>query len=331
MSTISRAEHSMLDASLTPDPVRWESCDRTVISAAYLQVGTYSTQVFGSTLPAMLTVVFGASGNVGRHVVAGLNSIGAQVRLTTRNPETATLPPGADVVAADLEHPETLASALEGAHKVFLYARSEGIDGFVKAAEAAGVQHVVLLSSVAVLDLDPTTNPTARLHTRVESALEASDLAWTFIRPGMFAANSLWSWQQPIRNAGAVRLPYPDARTAPVHEKDVAALAVAALTETTHHGRAYVVSGPEALTLRRQVQHIAEALGRDIAIEESSVDQARAELVEFVPPFVADAILDGWKAAAETPPPVSTAVADILGCPARTFAQWAIDHEADFR
>ncbi len=235
------------------------------------------------------------------------------------------------MVAADLEHPATLASALEGANKVFLYARPAGIDGFVRAAESAGVQHVVLLSSVAVLDLDPSTNPTAWMHTQVESALEASDLEWTFIRPGMFATNTLWSWQRSVRDVGAVRLPYPDARTAPVHEKDVAALAVAALTEPYHRGRAYVVSGPEALTLRSQVQHIGEALGRDIAIEESSVDQARAELVATVPPFVADAILEGWQAAATTPPPVSTTIADILGCPARTFAQWALDHEADFR
>lgn len=279
----------------------------------------------------MLTVVFGASGNIGRHVANGLNSVGAQVRLTSRNPDMTTLPPGAEVVAADLERPETLSAALDGAHKVFLYAKPAGIDGFVAAAESAGVQHVTLLSSVAVVDLDPTSNPTAWMHMRVESALEASNLEWTFIRPGMFATNTLWLWQKAIREAGVIRLPYPDAQTAPVHEKDVAALAVAALTQPTHHGHAYIVSGPEAVTMRRQVQHIGEALGRGIAIEKSSVDDAREELVKTVPPFVAEAILDGWKAAAESPQSVSTTIADILGRPARTYAQWAEDHAADFR
>ncbi len=235
------------------------------------------------------------------------------------------------MVTADLDHPETLQAALDGAHKVFLYANPIGIDGFVAAAESAGVQHVVLLSSVAVRDLDPASDPTAWMHARVESALEASNLAWTFIRPGMFATNTLWSWQRPIREKDAVRLPYPDAQTAPVHEKDVAAIAAAALLDPIHRGHAYVVTGPETLTLRRQVQHIGEALGRDIVIEESSPDQAHAELLETLPPFVAEAILDGWKAAAEAPPAATTPVTNILGTPARTFAQWATDHAADFR
>ncbi|MGW4123505.1 NAD(P)H-binding protein [Nocardia sp. NPDC004711] len=279
----------------------------------------------------MLTVVFGASGNIGHHVAAGLNSAGAPVRLTSRDPRRASLPHAADVVAADLDRPETLQAALDGARRVFLYANPTGIDGFVAAAESAGVQHVVLLSSIAARDLDPASNPTAWVHARVESALEASNLAWTFIRPGMFATNTLWSWQRPIREMDAVRLPYPDAQTAPVHEKDVAALAVAALLDPIHRGRAYVVTGPETLTLRRQVQHIGEALGRDIQIEESSVEQTHAELVRTVPPFVADAILDGWKTAAETLPPASSPITNVLGSPARSFAQWATDHAADFR
>ncbi|MGW4125272.1 hypothetical protein [Nocardia sp. NPDC004711] len=79
------------------------------------------------------------------------------------------------------------------------------------------------------------------------------------------------------------------------------------------------------------MQHIGEALGRDIQIEESSAEQTHAELVRTVPPFVADAILDGWKTAAETPPSASTPITNILGSPARSFAQWATDHAADFR
>ncbi|MFI9504558.1 NAD(P)H-binding protein [Nocardia sp. NPDC052566] len=279
----------------------------------------------------MLTVVFGASGNVGRHVAETLNSVGAQVRLTSRNPDPAVFPAGAQVITADLDRPETLPAALDGAQKVFLYARPEGIDGFVAAAESAGVQHVVLLSSAAVVQIDPMTNPISWMHHRVESALEASTLAWTFIRPGMFATNALWWWRDSIRNEGAVRLPYPDARTAPIHEKDMAALAVTALTEPAHHGRAYVVSGPEALSMRQQVHHIGEAIGRDITVEVSTADQARADLERTAPPFVAEAILAGWKAAADEPPQVSTTIEEVTGHRAQTFAQWAKDHAEDFR
>jgi uncharacterized protein YbjT (DUF2867 family) len=279
----------------------------------------------------MVTVVFGPGGNVGRHVVSGLNSVGVPVRLVSRHPERAALPVRADVVTADLDHPETLSAALDGAQNVFLYARPARIDGFVAAAESAGVRHVVLLSSAAVLHGDPMSSPIAAMHSVVESALEKSDLAWTFLRPGMFATNTLALWGESIREKGVVRLPYPDARTAPVHEKDVAALAVTALTSPGHFGRAYPVSGPESLSLRRQVHHIAEAVGRGITVEVTTVDQARAELRTTLPPAAVEGVLAGWQAGTTAPPQQDTTIEQVTGRPARTFAQWAHDHASDFR
>ncbi|MFX0574182.1 NAD(P)H-binding protein [Nocardia nepalensis] len=279
----------------------------------------------------MVTVIFGARGNVGRHVAAGLISAGEQVRLTSREPDTADFPPGAEVVAADLEQPDTLPAALEGAERVFLYAKPEGIDGFVAAAESAGVQHVVLLSSGAVLLANAADNPIAQMHAAVESAIEKSDLAWTFIRPGMFATNALWWWQRSIRDEGVVRVPYPDARTAPIHEKDMAALAVTALTEPGHRGHAYPVWGCAALTLREQVQHIGAAIDRDITFEVIPVEQARVELGKTMPAIGVEAVLAGWTAGLTAAPPVSTVIEEVTGRPAHTFAQWAKDHASDFR
>ncbi|MEV4129077.1 NAD(P)H-binding protein [Nocardia sp. NPDC049707] len=279
----------------------------------------------------MVTVVFGASGNIGRHVVAGLNSKGEQVRSTSRNPATAGFPPGAEVVAADLEQPETLPAALEGAQRVFLYAKPEGIEGFVAAAEAAGVRHVVFLSSGAVVQSNASSNPIALMHSVIEGAIEKSELAWTFIRPGMFATNAVWWWQRPIRDEGVVRMPYPDARTAPIHEKDLAALAVTALTEPGHQGQAHTVWGPESLTLREQVRQIGAAIDREIAFEVISEEQARTELSKTMPEIGVEAVLAGWKAGVTEPPQVSTIVEEITGHPAHTFAQWAMDHASDFR
>ncbi|WP_209894945.1 NAD(P)H-binding protein [Nocardia goodfellowii] len=279
----------------------------------------------------MTTVVFGASGNVGHHVAVSLRNSGAQVRWVSREPSTAGFPADADVVAADLERPETLPAALDGAQRVFLYAKPDGIDGFVAAAESAGVRHVVLLSSGAVTHSEPERNPIAVMHAVVESALEKSELAWTFIRPGMFATNALWWWQRSIREEGVVRLPYPHARTAPVHEKDLAALAVTALTVPGHEGQAYAVPGPQALTLREQVRQIGAAIGREIGIREISVEQARSELRNTMPPFAIDAVLGAWEAGAADEPEVSTIVEQVTGRPSHTFAQWAADHAADFR
>lgn len=279
----------------------------------------------------MTTVVFGATGNVGKYVAAELKSKDERVRLTSRDLGAAGFPPEADAVAADLDRPETLPAALDGARRVFLYAKPAGIEGFVTAAEAAGVRHVVLLSSSAVLTEDPTSDPISWAHAFVESAIEKSGMEWTFLRPGMFAANALWWWRKSIRDEGVVRLPYPDARTTPIHEKDLAALAVTALTQPGHHGRAYLVSGPESLTLRHQVRHIGEAIGRDITVEAVGIDRARADLLETLPPLVADGILRGWKAGTATPPATPASITEITGQPAHTFAQWAADHADDFR
>jgi uncharacterized protein YbjT (DUF2867 family) len=268
---------------------------------------------------------------VGRHVAAGLRAAGEQVRATSRNPGTAGFPPRTQVVAADLERPETLPAALEGAEKVFLYAKPDGVQGFVAAARSAGVRHVVLLSSGAVVNSDADHNPIARQHRAVEVAIEQSGIAWTFIRPGMFATNVLWWWTKSIRTEGVVRAPYPGAQTAPIHEKDMAALAVTALTEPGHQQRAYTVHGPESLTLREQVEHIGDAIGRKIAFEVISVEEARVELGKTMPPIGVEPILRLWADANGTPAPVSAIVEKVTGHPAHTFAQWAYDHADDFR
>ncbi|MEU4316377.1 NAD(P)H-binding protein [Nocardia sp. NPDC024068] len=279
----------------------------------------------------MVTVVFGAGGNVGRNIAETLRAQGEKIRFTSRRPGAAGFPPDAEAVAADLLRPETLPAALDGARRVFLYAEPGGIDGFVTAARAAGVEHVVLLSSGAVLSPHPERNPIARAHLTVESALEKSGLAWTFIRPGGFATNSLWVWQRAVRSGRPVGLPYPDALTAPIHEKDLAAIAVTALTEPGHRDRAHTVWGPEALTLRHQVELIGEAIGRTIEIEQISPEQARIDMSETMTPEAVTAVLAGWQAGTTAAPPVSTVVEELTGRPARTFARWAQDHAADFR
>jgi uncharacterized protein YbjT (DUF2867 family) len=279
----------------------------------------------------MVAVVFGAQGNVGRHVVAGLLAAGEQVRATSRDPGSARLPPGVEAVTADLEQAHTLPAALAGAEKVFLYARPRGIDDVVAAARTAGVRQVALLSSAAVTRPDAKDHPIARDHRTVELALEGSGLAWTFVRGGMFATNALWWWARSIRKHSAVRTPYPDAYTAPVHEQDLADIAVTALTRPGHDRAAYTVVGPQSLTVRQQVQDIATAIGRPIALQVCPVDEARAELGQTMPAAAVDAVLRLWAAGIGTPAPTSTVVPDVTGHPARTFAEWARDHADDFR
>ena len=283
----------------------------------------------------MTVLVTGASGHVGRAVLDQLLAAGADVRASSRDPGTAQLPAGVPVVAADLTRPETLPAALTGVTRVFLYAQPEGIDNFVQAAQAAGVEQVVFLSSASLVEPGAADNPIAQHHRAVEQALERSGLAWTFVRPGAFATNAL-QWARAIRAEGVVRIPYPQSESAPIHEADIAAVAVAALTGDTTPVRGYPnaaphLTGPESLTQERQVTLIGEAIGRGVRCVELTPDQARTEMGSFMPPQFVEVLLRTWAATDGVPATISDAVAQFTGRPARSFASWAHDHAADFR
>lgn len=112
----------------------------------------------------MTTLVIGARGAVGRHVVAGLRAAGKPVRASVRNLAKANLVDGGfgagvEVVQADLTRPETLPAALDGVRQVFLYAEPSGAADFGKAALVAGVERIVLLSSGSALVPWAASNP----------------------------------------------------------------------------------------------------------------------------------------------------------------------------
>ena len=278
----------------------------------------------------MTILVTGASGHVGGAVLDQLIAAGEEVRASSRNPDAAGLPPTVPVVLADLTHPETLPAALEGVTRVFLYAQPEGIDGFVHAAITAGVEHVVFLSSSSVVAPGAASDLIAQRHLVVEEALANSGIAWTFVRPGAFATNAL-RWADMIRATGRVRIPYPHAESAPIHEADIAAVAVTALRGNTLHTAAPVLTGPESLTQEQQVTQIGAALNRDLQVEELSPAQARDEMGRFMPPQFAETMLRLWATMDGVPATISDSVERITGRPARTFAAWAQDHAADFR
>jgi uncharacterized protein YbjT (DUF2867 family) len=171
-------------------------------------------------------------------------------------------------------------------------------------------------------------NPMARMFAEIERLIEASGVRWTFLRPGMFAANALSWWAPQIRAGNVVRWPYAEAPTAPVHERDVAAVAVRALLEDGHEGASYVLTGPQSLSQREQVAILGEVIGRPLRLEELSPEEARRELP--FPPFAMDMLLNAWAAAIGQPAFVTSTIEEITGRPARTFREWAIDHAAEF-
>ncbi|MET7638962.1 NAD(P)H-binding protein [Streptomyces sp. NPDC005438] len=283
------------------------------------------------TPPVLVT---GATGRIGRVVIDQLLDAGVPVRALTRRPEAAaTLPARVEVFVGDLTAPESLDPALSGAGAVFLVwtAPRQAAEATIERL-AAHVRRVVFLSSPHQTPhpFFQQPNPMAVLHADIERLIAATGLDSTIIRPGMFASNSLAWWAPAIRAGEAVRWPYGAAESAPVDDRDIAAVAARTLSQGGHVGGDHVLTGPESLTQAAQVDAIADALGRRIAFEEVTPDEFRRQWEGTVPGSAVDMLLAAWSAAVGQPAYVTTTVADILGTAPRTFREWAVDHAIAF-
>lgn len=277
-------------------------------------------------------LVTGATGNVGRHVVSQLLDMGVPVRALVRNPDSADLPNGVEVVRGDLAAPETLVGSLEGVEAVFLVwpglstsLASEIVEIFRK-----HTRRVVYLSSMSIREsLAQQADPITSFHATIERLIEKSGLDWTFLRISGLATNTL-GWAQQIRAGGVVRWPYAAAARSLIHEKDVAAVVVRALTSDKHNGAKYILTGPQALTQAEQVQAIGEAIGHPLHYEEISPEVIRQQMLTQLPPAMVDGMLNAWAGFVKEPEPSSNTVEEITGTPARTYNEWATDHARDF-
>ncbi|BCY09847.1 SDR family oxidoreductase [Actinoplanes sp. L3-i22] len=283
----------------------------------------------------MRILVTGGTGNIGRLVVEQLLKTGATVRVVSRR--DSTFPTGqVEVVRGDLTDPESLRPAFESVDRMYLFPSPSSAAALVGLAERAGVRRVVTLSSGAV-----STGYDTNFHLPVEQAVEASGMAWTHVRPAEFMLNNLWLWGPSIRAERVVREPFPDRAGHPVHERDIAEVATAALLDDGHQGAAYDLYGPESLSRRDQVRIIAEALGQDIRLDVVTPARAR-ELYLAQGGFAAASadFLTGFQTysggtpdhSPKAPQPASKPTAEaVTGRPARSFHTWALDHGADFR
>jgi uncharacterized protein YbjT (DUF2867 family) len=147
----------------------------------------------------------------------------------------------------------------------------------------------------------------------------------------MFAANALSWWAPQIRAGDVVRWPHLSAPTAPIDERDIAAVAVRALCEDGHTGAEYVLTGPQSLSQFEQVSEIGRVIGRSLRIEEISPEEARRELLTIGPLPAVNMLLQAWAAAIGQPAHVTSTVLEITGARPHTFHDWASDNAAEFR
>jgi uncharacterized protein YbjT (DUF2867 family) len=268
-----------------------------------------------------MVLVTGATGKVGRNVVAGLLKRGALVTALTRDRGRADLPAGVEVVQGDLTDAHPLAEQLERVDDVFLVwplLTARGADELIDVLANHGGRIVYLSAEAA-------GRRALSFWASVERSIERSAAEWVFLRPTGFAANTMM-WADQIRRGDVVRWPYGNAARSLIDERDVADVAVLALTEDRHVGARYVITGPGAITQAEQVQVIGDALGRDLRWEEIPRHDVQDRLSG-----IPSTALDTWASFTVTPEVVTATMREVTGRDARSFADWAQDHVDDFR
>jgi uncharacterized protein YbjT (DUF2867 family) len=271
----------------------------------------------------MTIVVTGATGNVGRPLVAELAAAGARVRAVTRTPNTAGFPTGVEVVRSATE-------ALPGASAVFLNSRALGPEieaqaALVDRARDAGVTKLVALSAINADD-DFSRQPSRFRGDRnkeIEQLAVDSGLDWISLRPTVFATNFTGMWSAQLRAGDVVAGPYAEAASAPIVDSDISAVAARALLTNEFLGERIPLTGPQSFTNSELVAAIGAVLDRPLQYWEVPADAVRQHFVGlgFTAEF-ADAYLAMQAETLDKPALVTHDVEKILGRPALTFAEF---------
>jgi uncharacterized protein YbjT (DUF2867 family) len=310
----------------------------------------------------MMIVVTGATGNVGGTLARLLAEAGEEVTAVSRRLPEGDLPDGVRHRAADLGDPASLESALDGADALFLLTAGDSPGEVLGAAKRHGVRRVVHLSSQGA-----GTRPEQYRHPRAfEEAVRESGLDWTILRPGGFQSNALM-WAGSIREQRLAGAPFGDVGLPFVDPADIAEVAAAVLLaggrsgsrsgspsesrsgshggglgenpgesrgeslDGSHAGRTYELTGPAPISPRERARAIGEALGEPVRFVEQSPEEARAQMLTFMPEPVVTGTLSilGEPTAAELL--VSPDIEHILGRTPGTFADWAARNIAAFK
>ncbi len=272
----------------------------------------------------MTIVVTGATGNVGRPLVAELLAAGARVRAITRTPDDAGFP-------AEVEVVESAADALPGASAVFLNSRALGgqLAETVAQCGRAGVTKLVALSAINADD-DFSRQPSRFRGDRnkeVEQLAVDSGLAWVSLRPSVFATNFAGMWGAQLRAGDVVGGPYAEASSAPIVESDISAVAARALLTDDLVGQRIPMTGPEAFTNAELAGVIGEVLGRPLQYFEAPAEMVRQRFIGLgLGAEFADAYIAMQADTLDKPALVTHDVEKILGRPATPFAQWVSEH-----
>jgi len=279
-------------------------------------------------------LVTGATGTVGRHVVRSLVDRGCRVLAASRFPTSgvrASLQndvPGVSTVALDFEAPQTYGKAFGGVHALFLVRPPSvtrvwaSIFPALDAAASAGVRHVVFLSIQGA-----ESNPLVP-HRWIEWKLASMDVVSTVLRPSFFMQNLATTHRSELKQQSRIVVPAGGGRTAFIDARDIAEVAARVLTGRRLAGRAYELTGAEALSYHEVARILTRVLGRPVAYANPSLAAFVRHARAHGRPWPLVLVMSGiylsvrFGLAART----TSEVAELLGRPPRTFREFAEDY-----
>lgn len=227
-----------------------------------------------------MILIIGGTGKVGGSVVEQLSAAGIKARVLARDPSKVKLP-NIEAVKGDNNDIASLTAALQGVDKLFLLTPSlpgsvETNSGIIDAAKKAGVKHVVKLS-VSGADANSPIS-IAKWHGASEDHLKASGLKWTLLRPGSFTQNFLNS-AATIKKDGAFYNCTKDGKGTWIDARDIAAVAVKALTESGHEGQTYNLTGQEPMSNAEAAARIGKYLGKPVKYVDLPPEQFKQGMI----------------------------------------------------
>ncbi len=283
----------------------------------------------------MTYLITGATGDVGSRVVEQLLQRGDRPRVFVRNAEKARARFGdrVEIRLGDLADPAAaLRAALEGVDEFFLVNTGPQIPArdevAAKSAKAAGVRHLVKLSSMDVQQ----SLALGAWHEQGEAAIRASGMPFTFVQPTGFMSNLL-AWATSIKTEGILRASTGNGRRAFIHSDDIAAVATKALTTREYDGKSLPITGPEALSFAEVTAKIGSVIGKRLTFQPISDDEARQR---YSATGASDSDIEAhvslWQAIREGRlATITDNVERVLGRKPITLDQWAIENAAAFR
>jgi uncharacterized protein YbjT (DUF2867 family) len=282
----------------------------------------------------MIYLITGATGDVGSRVAELLVQRGVRPRVFVRNAEKARARFGdrVDVCTGDLADEAALRTALAGADSLFLLNSGPAIPTLdalaARVAKAAGVAHIVKLSSIDV----EQSLAIGAWHEKGEAAIRASGIGFTFVRPTGFMSNLL-AWARSIKSEGVVRTCTGDGGRAFIHSEDIAAVVVEALMSPKYIGQALAITGPEAVTFAEAAEKIGMAIGRPVRFEGISDEEAgRRFAASGEPAEVVEAHVALWRAIREgRVGMVTNEVERVLGRKPISLDTWVKENVEAFR